>query len=111
MTTMTYIPVGDGGIRMRIGGPFSVVLLVGMCSISGGFCCTAEEPLGAWFSGCTFPLSPRGASERASRNRALILYESMPVGSCIRLDAIVADAGAGGDDDGNTEALGRSKDG
>ena len=35
----------------------------------------------------------------------------MPLGGCIRLDAIFAKAGAGGDDDGDMEALGGSEGG
>lgn len=61
----------------------------------------------------TFPLSTRGGrgdSERASINCAWGSYESMPVGECIRLDAIFANTGAG-DDDGDMNALGRSKGG
>lgn len=52
-----------------------------------------------------------GCSERASLDGASASYESKPLGGCIRLDVIFADAGAGGDDDSDLEALGRFKGG
>jgi hypothetical protein len=78
------------------------VLVVGMCS--GGLCDTAGGFLRACISEYTFNLSPWGwgASERASLNRAWNLYEGMPFGGCIRLDAVFADTGA---DDGDMVAL------
>ena len=46
---------------------------------------------------------------RAPLDGAWGSYESVSLGGCIRLDAIFANTGAGGDKDGGTEALGRSK--
>ena len=73
---------------------------------------TAEGSLRACSSERTFPLSTRGGwgdSERASLICVCGSYESMLLGRCIRFDAIFAKAGAGGDDDGDMEALRRSK--
>jgi hypothetical protein len=87
----------------------------GVCSgDAGGLRDATEGSLRACSSERTFPLSTRGGwgdSERASLNCAWDSYESMPLGGCIRLDGISANAGAGRDDDSDMEALGRSKGG
>ena len=66
---------------------------------------TGEGSLRACSSGRAVPLFTRG-SERGSLNCAWDSYETVALGGCVRLDAVFANPGAGGDNDGDMEALG-----